>query len=125
MKTLSIRQPWSNLILHGIKDIENRTWRTNYRGRILVHAPERVDEGLSFTVSQSTSIYIYGELKPFHTSAILGTVEIVDCVRGSNSIWAETDVWHWVLRDPVLFNEPILGIPGRLSLWDWDGPIPD
>lgn len=27
MKTISIKQPWASLITHGIKDIENRTWK--------------------------------------------------------------------------------------------------
>lgn len=38
MKAISIKQPWASLIAHGIKDIENRSWRTNYRGRVLIHA---------------------------------------------------------------------------------------
>jgi hypothetical protein len=32
MKALSIRQPWASLIVAGYKDIENRSWRTSYRG---------------------------------------------------------------------------------------------
>ena len=35
---LSIRQPWAWLIVNGFKDIENRDWPTNFRGRLLVHA---------------------------------------------------------------------------------------
>ena len=35
---LSIRQPWAWLIVNGHKDIENRDWPTNFRGRLLVHA---------------------------------------------------------------------------------------
>ena len=27
MKAITIKQPWASLIVHGIKDIENRTWR--------------------------------------------------------------------------------------------------
>ena len=37
-KALTIKQPYASLIVEGIKDIENRTWKTNYRGRILIHA---------------------------------------------------------------------------------------
>jgi len=32
MKALSIRQPYAWLIIHGYKDIENRTWGTRVRG---------------------------------------------------------------------------------------------
>ena len=38
MKVLSIRQPWAYLIVAGYKDIENRTWYTNHRGPLLIHA---------------------------------------------------------------------------------------
>ncbi|WP_229215634.1 ASCH domain-containing protein [Duganella sp. CY15W] len=38
MKALSIRQPWAWLIVNGYKDIENRSWSTNVRGKVLVHA---------------------------------------------------------------------------------------
>lgn len=38
MKAITIKQPWASLIVHGIKDIENRTWLTHFRGRVLIHA---------------------------------------------------------------------------------------
>ena len=38
MKAVTEKQPWASLIVEGIKDIENRTWKTNFSGRILVHA---------------------------------------------------------------------------------------
>ena len=45
MKALSIRQPWAWLIVNGYKDIENRTWSTDFRGRIYLHAGKRVKTG--------------------------------------------------------------------------------
>ena len=38
MKALSIRQPWAFLIIHGGKDVKNRSWNTNFPGSFLVHA---------------------------------------------------------------------------------------
>jgi hypothetical protein len=38
MKVILIRQPYASLICWGIKTIENRTWDTSYRGRLLIHA---------------------------------------------------------------------------------------
>jgi hypothetical protein len=43
VKALSIRQPWAWLIVTGYKDIENRSWRTNYRGPLLIHAGRAID----------------------------------------------------------------------------------
>ena len=36
VKVLTVKQPWASLIVHGIKDIENRSWKTNFRGRVLI-----------------------------------------------------------------------------------------
>ena len=41
MKAITVKQPWASLIVHGIKDIENRTWPCpkRYIGkRVLIHA---------------------------------------------------------------------------------------
>jgi hypothetical protein len=37
-KVLSIKQPYAMLICAGIKTVENRTWKTDYRGKLLIHA---------------------------------------------------------------------------------------
>jgi hypothetical protein len=37
-KTLSVKQPYATLICAGVKTVENRTWKTDYRGRLLIHA---------------------------------------------------------------------------------------
>ena len=38
MKALSIREPWASLIAEGIKTIELRSWKTTYRGPLLICA---------------------------------------------------------------------------------------
>lgn len=41
MKAITIKQPWASLIVHGIKDIENRTWpcpRKYIGQRVFIHA---------------------------------------------------------------------------------------
>ena len=41
MRALSLRQPWASMIADGSKTIETRTWRTNYRGPLAIHASAR------------------------------------------------------------------------------------
>lgn len=41
MKTLAIRQPWITYIAEGTKTVEVRTWRTHYRGPLLLAASGR------------------------------------------------------------------------------------
>ena len=38
MKALTIKEPWASLIVQGFKKYEFRSWKTNYRGKILIHA---------------------------------------------------------------------------------------
>jgi hypothetical protein len=38
MRILSVRQPWAWAIIHAGKTIENRSWCTDYRGPVLIHA---------------------------------------------------------------------------------------
>jgi len=36
IKAISVKQPWANTIATGKKTIETRTWKTSYRGPILI-----------------------------------------------------------------------------------------
>lgn len=136
MKALSIKQPWASLIAHGIKDIENRTWKTHFRGRIYIHASAKGTD-VDFTTEQTASLFSNEIWNPetgfkselFPVSAIIGEVDIVDCVINHPSIWAEkTDfsqedpqsIWNWVLANPVLYDKPILNVKGKLSFWDFE-----
>ena len=38
MKALTILQPWATLIAVGAKKVETRSWATNYRGPLAIHA---------------------------------------------------------------------------------------
>ena len=38
MKVLSVKEPFATLITNGIKKIETRSWKTNYRGELFIHA---------------------------------------------------------------------------------------
>ena len=44
MKTLTIKQPWASLIIDGYKKYEFRSWKTNYRGKLLIHAGASIDK---------------------------------------------------------------------------------
>jgi hypothetical protein len=107
MKTLSVKNPWAYLICSGKKDIENRSWPTSYRGKILIHVPAKPDPSGPAVAS----------LPP--AQSIIGYVEIAGCIQDSRSAWAAPGLWHWVLKNPVLFDRPILGVKGTLSLWEF------
>lgn len=37
-KGLTFIQPWATAVAFVCKDVENRSWRTHYRGRLAIHA---------------------------------------------------------------------------------------
>ena len=138
MKAISIKQPWAYLIASGIKDIENRTWKCpqKYIGkRVLIHASKIQYETPMYlltdeqydSIKQEKRIEINNSLE---YGCIIGSIEIVDCVVNHPSIWAEkTNLpeqllneckWNWVLANPILFDEPILNVKGKLGFWDYE-----
>lgn len=38
MKVISLKEPFATLIMNGDKKIETRSWKTNYRGELFIHA---------------------------------------------------------------------------------------
>lgn len=43
-KCLSLKQPYAELLVSGMKTIEVRKWKTKFRGQFLVHASKNIDE---------------------------------------------------------------------------------
>jgi hypothetical protein len=43
VKALTVRQPWAWATIYAGKDVENRRWRTTYRGPLLIHAGKNAD----------------------------------------------------------------------------------
>src|SRR5436190_4080221 len=41
MKVLTMRQPWATLTALGVRTIETRSWSTNFRGPLAIHAAAR------------------------------------------------------------------------------------
>lgn len=116
MKALSIRQPWAWLIVNGIKDVENRTWTTTYRGPIIVHAGQRWDEGFS-RAELDQSLVEAGFAPPDHIDrgGIVGIVEITGVVVESTSDWF-SGPYGFTLSEP--FPLPFVAYPGQLNLFD-------
>lgn len=123
MKAISIRQPWAWAIMTVGKDIENRDWSTNFRGRVAIHA----SAGMTKIELEDARHFIFDACKPmvvvpppekesYALGAIVGTVEINGCVRSSQSPWFVGD-YGFVLRDPVRLAKPI-PCKGALGFWN-------
>lgn len=127
MRAISIRQPWASLTAAGIRDIEVSNRDTKYRGRVLLHASSRrVGRDFGHDVpadwlarlrnAQMMGLVPYDEEVP--VSAVIGMATLTDCTTGpQDSPWSATGN-HWVLREAVLFDQPMLEVKGKQGLFD-------
>jgi hypothetical protein len=112
-KALSIRQPYAWLICQGYKDVENRNWATNFRGRIYVHAGvskiylKDAENDMVKRLSGSQLADYLANINSLTFGAIIGEVDIIDCVSESTSPWF-TGKYGFLLGNPILYDHPIL-----------------
>lgn len=127
MKVITIKQPWATLIAKGYKKYEFRTWKTKYRGDILIHAGKGIDK---------KAMSIFEDLNLEYTKGcIIAKAKITDCIYVSENFIKET-----VPKNPKVYKGLInkgdwdgyafkiedveeikpIQINGKLSLWDYD-----
>ncbi len=135
MKALSFRQPWATLAVLGLKPVDNRPWRTHYRGRIYIHASEGPEYYpppyseewlLSNLDDEGRKLYLATE-RP--RGVIIGEATLVDCIkRNQTSLFPEYrsefqfSTWFLgnfglVLKDPNRYATPI-PYKGALKLFE-------
>ncbi len=44
VRAITLWQPWASLVALGLKRFETRSWPTNYRGKLLIHAATRIEK---------------------------------------------------------------------------------
>lgn len=103
-RCLSVRQPWADLIVRGIKKVEFRSWSTPYRGTILVHASG------NFTPWDELALY-YGPDHEFEQGGFVGLVDVVDVVEDPK----EEGLYRWLLENPRRI--PFRKEKGKLNLY--------
>lgn len=104
-KALSVKQPWANLIASGRKTIETRTWRTNYRGVILICSSKQPDT-------------------PLPAGYIVAMAELADCrvlsLRDEKAACCDCSFggYAWVLQN-IQRVKPV-PIKGELGIFEVD-----
>lgn len=119
MYALTVRRPWSGLIIYGGKNIENRGWpppRKIVGQRIAIHAGlgDDLTNELASRIEAFTGAII--TCRTMQTG-IIGTVRIVGITQDPISPWCQAGAGYWwVLADPKPLERPI-PCRGRLGLW--------
>jgi hypothetical protein len=92
MRALSIRQPYVELILKGVKKVEFRSKNTLIRGKFYIYS------------SKTPAVSYEDEAKGLPAGVIVGTAELVDCVFVDDS--ADPN-YEWHLKNPKRFKRPL------------------
>jgi hypothetical protein len=77
MKVLSLKEPFASLIKENIKLIETRSWKTNYRGELYIHAnlsKIKKDERTKMLINLLSD-------KEFNYGCIIAKCKLVDCMK--------------------------------------------
>ena len=124
MKTITLKQPWASLIANGYKKYEFRTWKTNYRGPILIHAGKGIEKDALARVKKYNL--------DFPAGRIIAKVNIIDCVKLDDNLndklcsenrdvygYNNHEGYVWILSEPefVHIDEKI---NGKLGFWNYD-----
>lgn len=128
MKGLTIREPWASLIVNGYKKYEFRSWKTNYRGKILIHAGLSLENDNALKFKDYNLNYGHGEIigEAYLTDCILVDKEFEDELYKINPLVygksKHARVYAWKL-DNVIMYEKRVPYKGRLGLWNYDDSL--
>jgi hypothetical protein len=110
IRILSIRQPFAWLVVAGYKDVENRSWFTNYRGPLLIHAGLKVDY-YGYDMADDLGIDVPEELD---IGGIVGMVNLIDIAERSESRWWNRRDYAWKIGDAK--ELPFIECKGQVGL---------
>ena len=125
MKVLTVKEPWASLIINGYKKYEFRSWKTKYRGKILIHAGMSLEKDAAKRFSEYNLEYYKG--------AIIGEATITDCILVDTKFNEElrkinplvyarsnhVETYAWKLENIKKYDKPIY-IKGKLGLWNYE-----
>ena len=126
MKVITIKQPWATLIVEGYKRFEFRSWKTNYRVDILIHAGKGIDK----EAMERLKKYLPDEIP---LGKIIGKATLTDCVpmskdfadmlaKENNDIYTTHSFsrnYGFKLENVEKLDNPI-EIRGQLGLWNYN-----
>ena len=129
MKVLSIKEPYATLIANGDKLIETRSWKTNYRGELYIHA-----SSTKITKNYLTNQYVIDISKnlKMNYGNIICKTKLVDCIYMDQDFidsikekqkeyylgQYELGRYAWVLEDVELIKS--IPAKGKLNIWNYN-----
>lgn len=131
MRVLSIKEPFASLVFLGIKKIETRSWKTNYRGEIYIHASltksvikdeKRKEKLLSLFPDNYNFKQGYIICKAYLKDCIYMDEEFINSIKKDETeyLCGHYDVgrYAWVLDDVKVIKE--IPAKGKLGIWNFN-----
>lgn len=134
MKVISLYEPYATLMALGLKTNETRSWDTQYRGPLLIHATKAMPAWCKELFNEVPFIRALAGVS-LSPGCIVGMVEVVGTTRTElvanieQSEFYETDeYWFgdyspgrfaWQTINPVRFATPIPA-KGSQGFWNFD-----
>lgn len=141
MKTITIWQPWASLLACGAKQYETRSWATNYRGEIAIHAAAK-----DFRTLYTTGYVVNNGILPLELlvrGCVIATAKLIGCwkigrsevlepcIYKKDGVYSLTDNellfgdwtsgrYAWEFTNMKMLDEPIPA-KGKQRLWEWSG----
>lgn len=130
MKVISLQEPYATFIAKGYKLIETRSWQTNYRGEILIHASK--SKNFLNKIKNPEVLNLLNKVN-LNYGKIICKAELVDCIEMTESFIEEIKNnnkeeyllgvyekgrYAWILRNVQLLDRPIEA-NGKLNIWEY------
>ena len=127
MKVLSLTEPYATLIKIGIKTIETRSWKTNYRGKLYIHASStRIPK----EYKENKELMDLINIKELNFGNIICSCDLIDCIKMTDEFIKqikknrneyicgvyEEDRYAWILDNIEVLDNPIPA-RGHLGIW--------
>ena len=129
-KVLSITEPYATLIKNGIKTIETRSWKTNYRGKLYIHASSTK---ISKECEENAKLMSLVDINDLNFGKIICSCELIDCIKMTDEFINniknkkneyltgiyKTGRYAWILKNIEPLDEPIKA-KGKLNIWEFN-----
>lgn len=131
MKAITVYQPWASLLASGMKQYETRSWKTDYRGPIAIHAGKKafLSSNVSFLVLEEFNRRFPQGMDMLPLGCIVATAELVACHKVDKAFLQTLTETERLLGDYMLgryaweFSDMMAIDPiptkGFMKLWNW------
>lgn len=130
---LSLTAPWAMAMFLSLKQIETRSWRTNYRGRLYIHSAKRYPLVIKDAFGRDELFMQRAGTTDLPCGVIIGHVALIDIQRTESLLKTVSAMeyiygdyrsgrYGWITANPVLLDTPIQA-KGSLGIWRYKVPV--